>query len=221
MDKYKIELRHRALPNESFEARHKKFMQAISELERPWNLEGLGALPDIGAELLVSMSLDKVSPAGVKGRLTYVYRSEMYLEDTAQYDDNLFFEFNSGEIDLKNVVKILPAYIAGFGCYRAAVHNWAITKSDWLKVVEECNSTGRDVNGRDGVYRINAINYFDRELCKRAFGLSPEEVVERLTGKVESVSLLSDGVFLVYSSQAMKREEHEKIDCEIKKLLHR
>jgi hypothetical protein len=219
MDKYKIELRHRAQSNEPYEEKHKKFMEAISRLGRPWNLVGLEALPDIGSELLVTVSLDKVLGAGIKGRLTYMYRSEEYLEDNAQYDDNLFIEFNSGKIDLEDVVNVLPVYISSFGCYRATVHNWGITRSDWPKIVEECNSTGKDVNGRDGVYRINAINYFDRELCKRAFSLSPEEIVKRLTGKVESVSLLGDGVFLIYSSQPLKREEHEKIDREIKTLL--
>lgn len=219
MDKYKIELRHRAQSNESFEEKHKTFMEAISELGRPWCLAGLGSLPDIGSELLVTVSLDKVLGAGIKGRLTYMYRNEKYLEDNAQYDDSLFIEFNSGKIIFEDVVKVLPVYISSFGCYRATVHHWGVTRSDWPKVVEECNSTGKDVNGRDGVYRINAINYFDRELCKRAFNLSPEDIVMRLTGKVESVSVLSDGVFLVFSSQPLKREEHEKIDSEIKTLL--
>jgi len=99
------------------------------------------------------------------------------------------------------------------------VHNWSITRSDWPQVVELCNSTGKDVNGRDGVYRINAVNYYDRELCQRAFNLSPEQIVERLDGKVESVSLLSDGVMLIYSSKLLERDELEKIDAKVKALL--
>ena len=220
MDKYKIELRHRAQPDEPFEEKHKKFIEEVSELDSPWNLEGLEPLPDIGAELLVTVSLDKVFGKGVKGRLTYMYRNNDYLEDNAQYDDNLFIEFNAGKINLEDVVKILPYYVSAFGCYRATVHNWSITRSDWPKVVEGCNDTGKDVNGRDGVYRINAINYFDGDLCQSAFGLSPEDIVNRLNGKVELVSLLNDGVFLVYSSQILERSEHEKIDHEIKTLLN-
>ncbi len=219
MDKYKIELRHRAQPNEAFDEKHKRFIEKISGLDAPWNLDGLEPLPDIGSELLVTISLDKVLGKGVTGHLTYMYRSTDYLEDNAQYDDNLFIEFNAGKINLEEVVNVFPAYVSAFNCYRATVHNWSITRSDWPKVVEECNNTGKDVNGRDGIYRINAINYFDEELCQRAFGLSPEKIVDRLNGKVESVSLLSDGVFLVYSSQIIDKSEHEKIDKEIKSLL--
>lgn len=219
MEKYKIELRHRARVDESFEEKHSKFMSAIAGLGRPWNLEGLGELPGIGSELLIAISLDKFLGVGIKGRLIYMYRGRGYLEDSSQYDDTLFVEFSSRKLSLKSVVDFLPVYIMAFECYRATVHNWEITRSDWPKVVERCDETGMDVNGRDGVYRINAINYFDRELCGRAFDLSPEEVVERLSGKVESVYLLGDGVFLVYSSQPLERQAHESVDHEVRRLL--
>lgn len=219
MDKYKLELRHRARPGEVFSERHEAFLKEISRLGFPWNLVGSGPLPDIGSELIVSLSLDKVLGSGIKGRITYVYRGLSCIEDSAQYDDSIFIEFYGDKVSSSDLIKILPVYIQAFDCYRATIHNWSITRSDWPKVVDACNGTGKDVNGRDGVYRINAINYFDRELCHRAFGLSPEQIVKRLDGKVESVSLLNDGVFIIYCSRPMSREEHENINAEVRALL--
>jgi hypothetical protein len=41
-------------------------------------------------------------------------------------------------------------------------------------------STGRDVDGRDTVLRFHAVNYFDEEFCRKAFGIGANEVVARL-----------------------------------------
>ena len=60
MGKYKLELRHRALPQEPFEQKHKQFISKLSGLDSRWNLEGLGDLPEIGSELLVTVALNKL-----------------------------------------------------------------------------------------------------------------------------------------------------------------
>ncbi|MCZ4371319.1 hypothetical protein O4H50_05910 [Vibrio diazotrophicus] len=219
MVKLNLELRHRAKPNESYDEKHTRFLESIADLGTPWNLEGLMPLPDIGSELVISVSLDKILGAGVKGNITYKYRSEKYLEDNAQFDDHIQIDFNEGKISLNEIIRILKSYIPAFDCYRATLRNWNITKSDWAKIVEESNNTGKDVNGRDGVYRINPINYFDRELCLRAFGLSPEQITQRLEGKVESVSLLHDGVLLIYSTLPVEQGNFDNIDEEVKRLL--
>lgn len=219
MDKHTIELRHRAKSNESYEDFHTNFLMAISELDSPWNLKDLEPIKSIGSELLVTLSLNNILGKKFKGRITYMYRNQNYLEDNAQYDDNIFIEFNPGKVDYNEMVKILISYVSAFECYRATIHNWAITKSDWPQVTEYCNTTGKDINGRDGVYRINAINYFDRELCMRAFGLSPEEIINKLNGKVENIFFLNDGVFLIYKSNPLNREGHERVDNTIRLLL--
>ena len=76
------------------------------------------------------------------------------------------------------IARVFPQYIKAFGAYRAALHDWSVTRSDWPMVVAACEATKKDVNGRDGVFRINAANYFDRELCSRAFGKSPKEILD-------------------------------------------
>ena len=219
MDKLKIEFRRRALPSESINDSHYSFLEGVSELDSPWNLGKLETLADIGSDLTLSVSLNKALGRGLKGDLVYTYRGSEYIRDTAQYDDNIFIEFSPDKISLETIINILRVYVPAFNCYKVVVHNWAIVRTDWPSIVERCEDSGKDVNGRDGVYRINAINYFDRELCQRAFNLSPEQIIERLDGKVESVSLLHDGVLLIYSSKYLERDKLEKIDSEIRPLL--
>ncbi|KWT02807.1 MULTISPECIES: hypothetical protein [Pseudomonas syringae group] len=217
MAKYKLEFRHRAQHDESIAARHAQFIEGVSALGNGWDFKGLGELPDIGSELLLSMTLDKVLPAGITGRLTYQYREEGYLENDAQYDDTLFIEFSSERVDLSDVVKrLFPSYVKAFGCYRATLHDWTVTRRDWPKILEACEATGKDVNGRDGIYRINAVNYFDGALCRLEFNLTPKQMVERLNGKVEAARAFEGGILLIYTSYEVVGSELESIDAEVR-----
>lgn len=216
---FEFEFRHRSTPNESLNDRHANFINVISKLNIPWNLKELKALPDIGSDLTLTLSLSGVLGKGINGKLVYIYKGYEYLQDNAQYDDNIFIEFNLNKVDVETIINIFKVYIVAFDCYRASVNNIDVSSEDWDGIVEECNSTGKDVNGRDGIYRINAINFFDRELCLRAFNLSPEQIIERLEGDVESVSLLHDGVLLIDRSNFLESDEFEKIDSKIRSLL--
>lgn len=85
--------------------------------------------------------------------------------------------------------------------------DWSITRSDWPAVVAACDATKKDVNGRDGVFRINAANYFDKELCIRAFGKSPQQIINCLKGHVEEVSELGEGVLIILSYTPLSTSE--------------
>jgi hypothetical protein len=219
MDKFEIVLRHKATPEDSFERNHDFFIKEISKLSPPWDLATLEPLPEIGDNLSLTVSLNKVLGRGLNGGITYTYRGSEYIRDNAQHDDHLFIEFSPQKIDFGFIVSVFSSYVSAFDCYRATINNRSTARSDWQNIAQKCEDSGKDVNGRDGIYRINAINYFDRELCLRSFSLSPEQIIERLEGKVESVSLLHDGVFLVYSSKLLERGELENIDSEIRLLL--
>jgi hypothetical protein len=73
--------------------------------------------------------------------------------------------------------------------------------------VEACDATKKDVNGRDGVFRINAANYFDKELCFRAFGKGSRELVDLLNGYVEEVCEFEEGVLIVISYTPLSADE--------------
>lgn len=208
MTKYKLEFRHRPNFSESIEDRHNNFLRVVSDLGVPWGLNDSLKVPPIGSELVTSVSLDKLLPVGVKGRISYALRDQKYLEDDAQFDDTLFVEFTASKVDYSDLLKVVfPRYIKAFGSYRSALHDWSVTRSDWPLVVEACEATKKDVNGRDGVFRINAANYFDKELCFRAFGKGPRELVDLISGYVEEVREFEDGILIVISYNPLSVDE--------------
>lgn len=208
MTKYKLEFRHRPNFSESIEDRHNNFLRVVSDMGVPWGLNDSLKVPPIGSELVTSVSLDKLLPVGVKGRISYALRDQKYLEDDAQFDDTLFIEFTASKVDYSDLLKVVfPRYIKAFGSYRSALHDWSVTRSDWPLVVEACEATKKDVNGRDGVFRINAANYFDKELCFRAFGKGPRELVDSVSGCVEEVREFEDGVLIVISYNPLSAGE--------------
>jgi len=208
MTKYKLEFRRRPNFSESIEDRHNNFLRAVSDLGVPWGFSDSLKVPPIGSELVTSASLDKLLPVGVKGRISYALRDQKYLEDDAQFDDTLFIEFTASKVDYSGLLKVVfPRYIKAFGSYRSALHDWSVTRSDWPLVVEACEATKKDVNGRDGVFRINAANYFDKELCFRAFGKGPRELVDLICDYVEEVREFEDGVLIVISYNPLSADE--------------
>lgn len=220
MATHKLEFRHRPKFSESIEKRHENFLERLSGLGAPWDLAGAVDVPDIEGELVVSVSLDKFLPKGIKGRIVYSLRSERYLEDDAQFDDSIFIEFSNAKIDYLDLLKrIFPAYVEAFGAYRAALHDWSVTRSDWPAVVAACDATKKDVNGRDGVFRINAANYFDEKLCLRAFGKSPQQIINCLKGHVEEASELAGGVLIVVSYTPLTTSEIATAGERLKELL--
>jgi hypothetical protein len=86
-------------------------------------------------------------------------------------------------------------------------------------VVAACEATKKDVNGRDGVFRIHAASYFDRELCFRAFGKSPKQIVDCLSHHVERVSEFDDGVLMVIRYSPMSANELTEASQRLKEIL--
>jgi hypothetical protein len=212
----KIQLRYRARADESIEQRHATVMSALASISKPWGLEGsdLIPVPGIGDKLAVQIEFAPDPSNEIGGYISYLFRGDTYLKDHAQYDDLMIVEFDPEKIDFAYVAQTaLPAYVQAFKAYRATIIlDEDLALDDWDFICEANKETGLDINGRDGVYRISSVNYFDRELCHRAFGLEPEEIVERLKSKVELVYVLEEGVLLIVSSKLLNREEIEPID---------
>ena len=202
-------------------------MEVIARYAPPWGLKAadLPPPPEIApGNLSAIVKLRALSRGGERSYISYKLRNEKYLrDDNAQYDDFVVIRFKAqaaasrlGEL----FGEVFPAYIEGFDCYRALVADSEVRLADWDRVVELSNSTGKDVDGRDGLYRFHPGNFLDRELCRRAFGLTPEQVAERLKGRIEKAALLKDGVLLVCSSKLpLPREEYERIDAQVRAAL--
>ena len=223
---YELDLRHRAAANEPIREGHDKFMQAMARYAPPWGLKGLEIPParDVApGDLSALVPLPGLSPKGEMSSVKYPFRGERYLADNARFDDHAIIVFKPAGVAerLRELFdEVLPAYVEAFACYKATLYDSDIRQTDWKHVVELCASTGKDVDGRDGVYRIHSAHFWDRELCGRAFGLAPEKIVESVQGKVEKGLALGDGVLLVCNSGIpLPRYEYEKMQARIKPLL--
>ncbi len=210
---YYVQMERRALADENYDLLYANFLEGVKDLPNTWNLAGIKPLPDIGADTMTSVSITRILKRGMKGYIYYLYRGD-YLNDS-QDDDRLIIDFKSDKGLTKELVEILPTYISAFKAYFLTVEHETISTQDWNKVINKVIK----YHPRKDVLRINAINYYDRELCRNAFNLTPEEILERLTGNVEIACIVNDGIYFVYTSEELPEEEHRVIDKKIRDLL--
>jgi len=157
---------------------------------------------DAGTGESAASNLSSCLDKDIKGAISYASRLPASIVDKAISDDSIIFKFDSDNIDLKWFsYEVFPKIVKIFSAYRAAV----ITDldqdlDDFEEIVQESQRTGRDVDGRDSVFRIHPVNYFDEMMCKRAFGISTNEVKARINDLVEQVELTREGVLLVVNT---------------------
>jgi hypothetical protein len=199
-----IMLRYRARADESIEERHVHVLNRLSSLSGRWRLASPDSFPpphleagDLGGDVDLGHALGP----DVKAALAYTFRSVAYLRDESVHDDHLVLEAPSGAIRIADVITPFRELICAYQPYRATVDADAMRHpDDWERAAELGRLTGVDVDGRDTVYRIPELCYFDAEFCRRAFALTPSELVVRLEPLVECVEEFADGVFILVTS---------------------
>jgi hypothetical protein len=207
----------RAAEAVSVEERHARFFEGIKGLPVPWGL-GDRSVPPIpafkGASVVFSMS--KFFGDGVRrAQMTYVYRR--MLEDRGSSDDLLIITFNPAKVDVHILIcTVIPTYIEALDAYLVEFFDDRFIDLAFEERVEQGRITftaksKEYVNPRFKVERVNVVSFYDELLCRRAFNLSPAEVVERLQGKVEIARLLHNGVYVVGSSQVLPFDEARKV----------
>lgn len=128
-----------------------------------------------------------------RGYIAYVLRSPTYLRDAAEFDDRLVIELATFE----SRDRLLAELVAVFRPYRGAIEgSGPLVLDDWDAAAERGQQTGRDEDGRHGVWRVHPQSYFDNQLCELAFGASAEDVVLRLKSRGIRAELLLGGVLL-------------------------
>ncbi len=224
--KIKIMLRRRSDPHEPIEMVHDQIMEGLCALGLPWwQPDAHPPAPDCGADLAayldVSPLLGPFEPDVLRATIDYVYRSAEYDEDDAELDDRMLLYLDAATVSKAAYRELalvgFPGYVRAFRPYRGhvmtdvdlSIHEWRETSEIWRE-------TGTHVTGRDNIWRIEPVAYFDRELCRRAFSLSPEDIVSRLSGKVERVEIIGDGVLIIATSAIVDRDELLAIDARIR-----
>lgn len=154
---------------------------------------------DFGGES-ASLDLTKVLSSGLAGGANFTARFEGYLNrDQASEDDFIHLQIDTEVTNYREFcLSILPKLLETFDAYRAAIQtDKTVRAADWERVRTARKASGRDVDGRDGVFRIWPFSYFDDLLCQRSFGLSAEEVVRRAAPGCEHAALVNGGAFLL------------------------
>lgn len=227
--KVEVSIRRRPDLNERVIAIHNLVMESLRNIDVLWqdNEERLSAPLHYSddsrddTKCITAADLSTVLNSNFAGQITYTYRNPEAMVDKAVADDTLFLFFDTSEVNYQNFVKdVFPDFITLFSAYRATIIlDEDLALDDYDAIVEVAENSEKDIDGRDTIYRINPINYFDNELCQRAFGLSSEAIVRGLESSVETISLIDGGVMIIVNSDPIPREEIEKIDGQIRELL--
>jgi hypothetical protein len=146
------------------------------------------------------------------------------LSDDGSSDDRLIIDFDPAKVDVHHLIyTVIPRYIKALDAYRVDYDDEQFVDLAYAQHAQESTITSTKpkavANPRFDVERIDVVSFFDDLLCRRAFDLSPAEVMERLRGKAEDVQLLHGGVYLIGSSQVLPFDEALSLSGKLKSAL--
>jgi len=223
--KYQMMIRSRPNLDESIPDKHNGFMAALAKIKEGWGLavKERPRLKDkkLWSEFGTSVSLKGFLGTGVKGEVRYMRRETIafYIEkfgekyaDEGINDDYFTLTFDPHKVNYHALVQTaLPQYLVAFVPYEGNICDEEFGHLDF--------DEWRKLPTRGGVYRISPVSFWDGELCRRAFNLTPQQVEKKVTGRVEKVSLLCDGILIVASSKILNLKDADDINRRLKPLL--
>jgi len=215
-----IRLRRRVLNGEDIRELNDRVLSCMSGVDNLW-IKGKSpadAYFDPGTGESASVDVSPCLTNGVEGAISYASRLSGAIADKARSDDVLTLRVDADSIDYAWFSGVVfRSLIDCFRPYRGAVvTDIDLDLDDFEEVCREAQSTGLDVDGRDTIFRINSANYFDDQMCKRAFGYEAKNLVEKLAGSVELVEHYRDGILILTSRYPVIGEESLAIDGMIK-----
>lgn len=171
----------------------------------------------------------KYPAAGLRCDVLYKSRIPSYVyEDAKRFDDYLEYAFTKTNKRLKANYGLMindqfPKIVEAYRAYRAVVYF-----QDYSFLYEESTSTyiptvrnfSNDVNGRNNIFTFYPAQYWDAELCQRALGFGPDEVIARLQGQVPKAERVLDGVYIVINHDIdMTYETYAELNDRLRPLL--
>jgi hypothetical protein len=200
---------HRPDPDQSIEERFDAIVSGMQALDGPFSWRGL-AMPPTPVVKRGSYSTwfnVKYPIKGLSHATHLVRRNREYLsDDHAATDDTGRWELtvDHPQINYRDVVhrylaELATAHIA----YRAIAYTRGIffdyEKKHDAEYQRLIDTPGINVNGRNNIFTLHPAQYWDAELCGKALGFGPDEVIRRLDGQVPLVRPLMDGVYTVFN----------------------
>lgn len=201
----KVEMRRRPTVDEPRADALAAFVQRADSLGDPWWRGTAGPELSEDQSLEIQVNLGSRLPSDATGYAAYVLRDPAYLGDSALFDDRCVLEFEVDERSYRDLARVgFRGYVEAFRPYRAQVLlDEDLALDDWDEATVRKASSGRDEDGRDGIVRVWPVAYYDAELCRRAFGLRPAGVADRLNQAGHAAECLLDGVLVCASAELL------------------
>lgn len=210
--------------DEDIFAVYSKLCDGISDIDAPWGLKNVPTKPlkDVPGWVVNGVSYRQGGAVKAFG-ISFFNRRRR--PDSP--DDSILIEFNAERkgLDLRFLFDdVIPMYIKAFDGFYASVEDVdaVVRRGEWLRSLssEEHAAFRAKFNSyRNSISLIWQVNYWSREQCRNYFGLSPEDVVECLHGRVARADMLQDGAYIVYSYEPMQTSAVERITPELMPLL--
>lgn len=225
--KYDLLLRSRVSKDDEHTAKHERLKLALNKIGGDWGIDGTKwpAIPPMGSGLSESVPLSKCLQKGIKGRVVYAFRGTAG-DEQSMYDDWVSLTFQCTPQRFKDLsdhafgqwVKAFNAYIGYVGCYELAAELNRLKSPENEQERAYAWHHAAELK-RAGVYWIHALNFWDAELCRKAFGLSTQQVAERLKPHVSKVEEFSGGVLVATTRDVISLEEARLLQKKLRPLL--
>lgn len=204
-------MRSVAKSHEERRAKFARFVAEVGKLAPPWGSIGAEVELDEYADSVAYASARSLFPV-IEGDITLADRT--YLKDSSQFDDVLGFSIEPIEMDFRAFVyDVFPRLIGAFDGYYGEIADEEFIMTD----LEQRRA--QQIDARFSIYRLAPVTLIGEQLCKRAFGMTASQIVKRLAGAVEHVSLYDPGVFIVQDSKPLSFDEADRITWATKSLL--
>jgi hypothetical protein len=206
--KYYLMLRSRPRAHDSIPEYHDWILSQLSELPPPWSVtrKPWPKAADPGNNYSRTVTLRNFFGKTIVMTTSYFHRAavrdQAAFRDYGSADDYFTFEFNVHKVDYALLLDLaLPRFIEVTHAYRAQLmpHDY---------VLHEAGNIGQ-LDFRSAVYNIAPVNFFDRELCERAFRLSPEQLLDQFVGKIAEGRILKDGAYIIATREIVD-EDHAR-----------
>ncbi|WP_146748005.1 hypothetical protein [Achromobacter sp. HZ01] len=215
--------RRRAVADEDVRRLNSTIVSRLSKIDGIFRVDDVArrVVFDQGTGESAEANLSPCLIQGIRGGISYASRRLGAIRDHGTSDDFIRLELDLDLIDyLWFVADVFPAVVEAFEAYRSTTETDEDQMvDDFEKIIELSRLEKKDILSRDGVFRIQSVNYFDDILCRRAFGIGSKEVVARLEGHVYVVREIGDGVFFITSDKPVAGPETLIIDEKIKRIL--
>ncbi|MFZ6769426.1 hypothetical protein ACO0LM_20435 [Undibacterium sp. Di26W] len=225
-----IQFRRRFSKQEVLETVYQSAYEVLCKLPQPWGLDGvpMKSLPNYQGQISTGVSYTKqlkASPIKNFGIGFFNRNRRDEPPDESSYDDTMTVGFYVKKVDQNwkyLFSEVFPTYIQAFKPYVGELTEDRIFSSDIGSRNFDTGEIYRNpdfIDSRQGVCRIWPVNYWDRELCHKAFQLTPGEIVNRLAGKVAECREFENGVLLIYSYEPPTVEQILQINPELMPIL--